>query len=137
MTRAQNKLYLLNAEVRTLYGKTDFTRESMFLKEIDPKVIEGDGIYRQKKDQDHKSRDGFSKDPYRPFDGLKYSKAQSMESARGTKIKSQDLASGDFVLHSKFGKGRVLDVEGQAVTVVFDSVGTKKLAISVAPLEKI
>jgi hypothetical protein len=42
-----------------------------------------------------------------------------------------------LVLHSKFGKGTVLDVEGPTVTVVFDSVGTKKLAISIAPLEKI
>jgi DNA helicase-2/ATP-dependent DNA helicase PcrA len=137
MTRAQNKLYLINAEVRTLYGKTDFTKESMFLKEIDPNVIEGDGIYRQKKEEEHKSRDGFSKDAYRPFDGLKYSRAQSMESGLGTKLTSKDLASGDLVLHSKFGKGTVLDVEGPTVTVVFDSVGTKKLAISIAPLEKI
>lgn len=137
MTRAEKKLYLLSAEVRTLYGKTDFTKESMFLKEIDPKLIEGDGIYRQKKEQESKLRDGFSKEAYRPFDGLRYSKAQSIESASSKKLSSDDLSSGDLVQHSKFGKGIVVDLTHSTVTVVFDNVGTKKLAISMAPLEKL
>lgn len=137
MTRAKKKLYLLSAEVRTLYGKTDFTKESMFLKEIDPKLIEGHGIYRQKKTEEPKKRDGYSKEVYRPFDGLKYSKTQSIEGASQKKLRPKDVSSGDLVSHSKFGKGTVLDVSGATITVVFDSVGTKKLAIGMAPLEKI
>jgi len=137
MTRAEKKLYLLSAEVRTMYGKTDFTKESMFLKEIDPKLIEGDGIYRQKKEQEPRQRDGFAKEAYRPFDGLRYSKAQSMESGGKKKLSAKDIANGDLVGHSKFGKGTVLEVTGSTVTVVFDSVGTKKLAIDMAPLEKL
>ena len=137
MTRAEKKLYLLSAEVRTMYGKTDFTKESMFLKEIDPKLIEGDGIYRQKKEQETKQRDGFAKEVYRPFDGLRYSKAQSMESGSKKKLSAKDISNGDLVGHSKFGKGTVLEVTGSTVTVVFDSVGTKKLVIDMAPLEKL
>jgi hypothetical protein len=42
-----------------------------------------------------------------------------------------------MVKHTKFGEGQVIAVEGNAVTVIFDSVGTKKLAIDVAPLTKL
>ena len=137
MTRAEKKLYLLSAEVRTLYGKTDFTKESMFLKEIDPSLIEGDGIYREKEERKPAKLDGYSKEVYRPFDGLKYSKASSIEGGSKKKLSAKDISCGDQVNHSKFGKGTVLEVSGATATVVFDSVGTKKLAIDMAPLEKL
>lgn len=137
MTRAKKKLYMMSAEVRTLYGKTDFTKESMFLKEIDPKLIEGDGIYRKKKEEDAGKKDGFAKEVYRPFDGLQYSKAQSLEAGSKKRLSAKDLSSGDQVSHSKFGRGTVLEVAGATATVVFDSVGTKRLAIDMAPLEKL
>jgi DNA helicase-2/ATP-dependent DNA helicase PcrA len=47
------------------------------------------------------------------------------------------LKSGDKVRHIKFGKGVVLESDARTVTVIFGSVGKKKLAADVAPLEKI
>ena len=49
MTRAKERLWLTSAERRTLYGKTDYTRESQFLRELDKKLIEGDAIFEKKK----------------------------------------------------------------------------------------
>ena len=35
ITRAKERLWLTSAEMRTMYGKTDYTRESQFLREMD------------------------------------------------------------------------------------------------------
>lgn len=33
-----------------MYGKGSYTRESTFLRELDPKLLEGDGVYVKKED---------------------------------------------------------------------------------------
>ena len=52
-----------------------------------------------------------------------------------------DLRVGDAVRHKTFGTGRVLEVDGDGpraiITVRFDNVGTKRLALGYAPLERI
>lgn len=48
MTRAKEKLYLTSAECRTLYGKTDFTKESIFMREVEKVYLEGDAVYEKK-----------------------------------------------------------------------------------------
>ena len=49
----------------------------------------------------------------------------------------KDLETGDRVRHGKFGEGMVLESDEKTVTVMFDSVGQKKLARGIAPLKKI
>lgn len=48
MTRAKERLFMTSAQMRTLYGKTEYTRESQFMREIDSRLIEGDVIYQKK-----------------------------------------------------------------------------------------
>jgi len=77
MTRAMEKLYLLSATVRTLYGKTDYTRESQFLREIDKSLLTGDPLYENKTNRQNKVNwsDGYESDiVFKPFDQLKYAK---------------------------------------------------------------
>ena len=78
MTRAMERLYLLSAEERTLYGKTDYTRESQFLRDIDKKLLSGDAIYGGSTKQNlirEKWVDGYSSDiAFKPFDQLKYAR---------------------------------------------------------------
>ena len=78
MTRAMERLYLSSAEERTLYGKTDYTRESQFLREIDKRLLEGDVVYGGKTKQNmirEKWTDGYSSDiVFKPFDQLKYAR---------------------------------------------------------------
>lgn len=148
MTRAMRRLYLTSAELRTLYGKTDYTKESQFLKELDKSLVDGDAIYEKKSAAGSFSgsgmsgwsqgggNDGYSNSEiFRPFDQLKYIK-QSQTAAAGGKS-GLDLSEGDKVSHSKFGEGLVLAVEGSNVTIAFDSVGVKKLAKDIAPIKKI
>ncbi|HET8999004.1 MAG TPA: UvrD-helicase domain-containing protein [bacterium] len=50
-----------------------------------------------------------------------------------------EIAVGDHVRHKTFGAGRVLEMDGEGpraiITVRFDGVGTKRLALGYAPLE--
>ena len=39
---------MTSAQMRTMYGRTDFTRESQFVREIDRKFMDGDAVYEKK-----------------------------------------------------------------------------------------
>ena len=136
MTRAKERLFLTGARMRTMYGNTDYTRESIFLKEIDRKFMDGDSIFEPKRGDRYGEGGGFDgfdgPAPAKPFDA--YMKAR--ESLK-SKPNGLTLESGDKVSHPKFGEGLVIDVKGKVVTVIFDSAGTKKLAADVAPLKKL
>jgi len=138
MTRAMERLYLTSAGYRTLYGKTDYTKESMFLRELDKSLVEGDSIYMSNSFDRYKSYDtGTDFDDseiFRPFSSI-----QSIKQNRTANptLTGADLKPGDKVSHNKFGQGLVLEVEGSTVKVAFDSAGVKKLALDIAPLKKI
>lgn len=51
MTRAKETLILCSAAMRTLYGRTDYTRESQFLRELDKRLLEGDAGLRKTADR--------------------------------------------------------------------------------------
>jgi len=136
MTRAMEQLWLTSAAYRVMYGSGSFTRESTFLRELDPKLLEGDGVFRSRSESrfgESKSFDGYQDPaPARPFDRL-------ARARREVKKKKEPvvLAAGDRVKHDKFGEGLVITVKGNVVEVAFDSAGMKKLAADVAPLTKL
>jgi DNA helicase-2/ATP-dependent DNA helicase PcrA len=136
MTRAKERLWLTSANMRTLYGKTDLTRESQFLREVDKHLIDGDAIYEKKRDARMMgSPDGFSGEkPFNSFDQLKYAKQQTKVNAAAV---SAQLNEGDRINHPKFGNGRVLNVNGKIIQVQFDDGSVKKLAAGMAPISKI
>lgn len=138
MTRAKERLWLTSAGYRVQYGKGSYTRESEFLREIDPRLLDGDGVYQKKNEirfGETKPVDGYSREkPFKPFD--RYAAAKKETAAAGAK-KAIKLAAGDEVRHGKFGHGTVLDVSGKVVRIAFDDAGIKKLAADIAPLEKL
>lgn len=146
MTRAMEKLYLTSAQLRTLYGKTDYTKESQFLKELDKNLVDGDAIFSKKPGASLGTSYGGQNDGYssgqvfRPFEQLKYIK-QNITAAKPAGGSSSsdggDFANGDRVRHNKFGEGLVLEADSKTVTIMFDSVGRKKLAKDIAPIKKI
>ena len=48
ITRAKERLWMTSAAMRTMYGRTDYTRESQFLRELDSRLLEGDAVYEKK-----------------------------------------------------------------------------------------
>ncbi|WP_324825008.1 ATP-dependent helicase [Sinanaerobacter sp. ZZT-01] len=136
MTRAMEQLYLTSAETRTLYGKTDYTKESTFLRELDRAYMEGDAVYKKKPQATgYNAVDTYSSgEIFRPFAQLNTIKQN--KTARPS-VAGVNLVSGDRVSHNKFGEGLVIEVLEKTVTVIFDTAGTKKLAKDIAPLKKI
>lgn len=135
MTRAKERLCLTSAAMRTLYGKTDFTRESQFLRDLDKHLVDGDAIYEKKKDaRRSQSIDGFSNEkPFEPFQQLKYVKQQMKKNAAGAKEK---FSEGDQVVHPKFGRGTVVRSDDKIIHVAFIDGSLKKLAAGLAPLSR-
>ncbi len=139
ITRAKKRLWMTSAQTRTLYGRTDYTRESAFLRELDKSLIEGDSIY-EKKDRKAEGvfRDGASgSSVFKPFDQLKYAKAQTKQKAAAmAKAGDTDFAVGDRVSHPKFGEGTVLETGGSVIRIKFADQD-RKLALGIAPLKKL
>ncbi|OGL37656.1 hypothetical protein A3E49_03050 [Candidatus Saccharibacteria bacterium RIFCSPHIGHO2_12_FULL_49_19] len=48
-----------------------------------------------------------------------------------------ELSQGDFIKHRLFGRGTVVNLDGELATVTFDNQGTKVINIAFAPLEKL
>lgn len=116
MTRAKEELYLLHATTRMLYGGTQHNPPSRFLSEIDAEMTYGEAPMA-----------GFSSAAQfnEPIPRDDYSQVVP------------ELNEGDEVRHHIFGKGVVLDIEGENATIYFKGKGSKKLNISFAPLEKL
>ena len=136
ITRAKERLWMTSAAMRTMYGRTDYTRESQFLRELDSRLIEGDAVYEKKSKAfgEGSFESGVSeKTPFRPFDQLRYARQQTKKNAAAS---SDVFSRGDIVAHPKFGQGTVVECTESVVTVEFVS-GTKKLAVGIAPIKKI
>ena len=145
MTRAREKLFLTGAAYRVLYGRGEYTRESTFLRELDKSLLDeaGDTVFTAGRRTnnflgvDTRSPDGFSEPAFRPYpayDPLKYARQAVRENTRSA---GRSFTAGERVRHGKFGEGMVLEVDDKTVTVIFDSVGRKKLAKDIAPIEKL
>ncbi|MBR3126202.1 MAG: UvrD-helicase domain-containing protein [Mogibacterium sp.] len=143
ITRAMKKLYLTGAQVRTVYGRTDFQVESKFLDEMDRECMDGDVLVNDKVKtgtglrgegsylgdyyfggRSYGTADGYSGEPApKPFDSLAAARRQT---ANKGKI-HQEFRNGDIVRHPKFGEGMVIEQDEKTMTVMFDDFGQKKL----------
>jgi DNA helicase-2/ATP-dependent DNA helicase PcrA len=122
ITRAKQRLYLVAARSRLIFGETWNNGSSRFIREIPETLL------------DIKMDDvlGFGK--------------SAAENGTGSKEKEGDEEGkekekffiGDWVNHKKWGRGRVLEIEGEGLDsillVKFDSVGEKNLLLRYAPL---
>ena len=133
ITRAREKLYLLSSEQRTMYGKTDYTRVSKFIGEIDKELFEEDEVQKKVTSAPQKPVENFS-----PFDQIKYIKHTAPVQDSG----STDFKDGDKVKHKKFGTGMIVSMKAKdsnntTATIIFDQMGMKELILEFANLEKI
>ena len=125
---------MTSASYRTLYGKGSYTRESTFLREMDPRLLVGDGVFQKREEVMHGrpvAIDGYQNpQPYRPFGGDAGTSFDRIGSAKrevhAKKKNTETFATGDQVFHNKFGEGLVIDVSGNVISVMFDKAGLKK-----------
>jgi DNA helicase II / ATP-dependent DNA helicase PcrA len=159
VTRAQQRLYLLYAFRRTLYGKTNIATPSRFLQDIPPDLLK----QPKKRDTAEVTQGSlFTERSSRLLSngaGRRLGKVITTGSFGGTSSSTSDsnrvkperrkpsgptevsFFAGDRVQHGTFGEGVVVSsrlIEGdEEVTVAFAGAGVKKLLASFAKLEKV
>ena len=135
ITRAKKELFIVHANQRMLYGRTQFNPASRFLKEIPEELI---AVERSPYDSPKKPICSHSEAYYRPAtDNISVGLM-----AKRPVISNDDVLSvGDRVFHANFGEGDIISVKKMGADwlyeVVFDKVGTKKLMKTYAKLKKI
>ncbi len=141
LTRAQQRLYVSRAVVRSAWGAPSHNPASRFLDELPGDLLDW---RRTEAAQTSWSR---PVEPYgraaargggRSF-GTASARADADAKARNREVPS--LAPGDRVLHDSFGMGSVVAVEGTAdkavASIDFGSQGVKRLLLRYAPVEKL
>lgn len=134
ITRAKEKLYLLNARRRMLYGTTNRNQASRFLREIPLSVTDDITVQSY---VPHSKFGSFTQ----PAHGSSSSAAHKFGQVGGASASAQNYSAGDTVRHKTFGTGVVLSARAMGndtmLEVAFDRAGTKKLMANYAKLEKI
>ena len=157
ITRAMDRLYLVHARARTLWGTAQYNLPSRFLDEIPTDLTErqvvgtsgrrrgdgwgggdtwsGGGTWRGGRTR--RARDAGEDDSYETLgSGRRYTGPAKRLDAD---VVEQFFAPGDRVLHATLGEGTVLAVQsGGIVLVRFENDGSeRRLMASVAPLKKL
>lgn len=109
ITRAKEKLYLVNALRRMLYGKTSVNMPSRFINEIDKDLIDA---------------------PEKKMVNIKFNKKEAFNDDNG-------LKTGDNVIHDIYGPGVVVNVDKSIATIAFKGQGIKKLMKNHKSIKKV
>ncbi|WP_338779720.1 DNA helicase PcrA [Metabacillus sp. FJAT-52054] len=131
ITRAEEELYLTNAQMRTLFGRTNMNPESRFIAEIPEELLEN--LNESKKTMTT------------PFGNTKRDRQRMAQVQRPVKASTGgegfDWGVGDKAEHKKWGVGTVVSVKGEGdskeLDIAFPSpVGIKRLLAAFAPIKK-
>ena len=112
ITRAKEKLYLVNARRRMLFGKDQINPPSRFISEIQDDLLEKTHVEKQ--------------------DAIPIKKEEKFYS------EDIDWNVGDYVYHDVFGAGRIVEVSNTLISIAFKSPhGIKKLMKNHKSLKKV
>jgi ATP-dependent DNA helicase UvrD/PcrA len=113
MTRAQERLTLIHASARSLYGSRSYNLPSRFLDELPGPEVERERL--------------------RPASWDRYGSRTTVAPRENV----PELSTGDNVRHDTFGEGVVTRLEPGIATVRFADGSERQLALEYAPLERI
>lgn len=144
ITRAEEELFITNAQMRTLFGRTNMNPESRFIKEIPADLVE-DAVPKVRRPAPTSGsrpapasggRPAASARPSMPTRG-----AVSRPVAAASGGEGIDWKVGDKAQHGKWGTGTVVSVkgsgEGTELDIAFPSpTGIKRLLAKFAPITK-
>ena len=155
ITRAEQVLYLTNANSRLLFGRTNYNRPSRFINEISSNLLTYQGLARPANTAFKASYSDSSRVQFGAGMSLAQALQERKRQASPTSISSTGLpfgqenrqsqsttswSVGDIAHHRKWGDGTVLEVNGSGdkmeLKINFPEVGLKKLLASLAPIEK-
>lgn len=135
ITRAEEELFITNAQMRTLFGRTNMNQPSRFIKEIPAELLDGvEPIQRSNA----------------PFGQSSFGSSISRQPQRRPVIRPATNATGgdefawkvgDKAVHGKWGTGTVVSVKGEGEGIELDiafpkPIGIKRLLAKFAPITK-
>jgi DNA helicase-2/ATP-dependent DNA helicase PcrA len=146
MTRARERLYLLNARRRYLFGQDQANPPSRFLKDIPRELLDEEGNsggsgYRIERPsgQTPAIRQGPA-ESHNLAAAFEFSHLSEVEIVPEPPEEYGEVIVGMKVRHAKFGLGTIRKIEGsgdaQKAIVWFNSAGPKKLMLRFAGLER-
>ncbi|MFA7061510.1 MAG: UvrD-helicase domain-containing protein [Pedobacter sp.] len=140
MTRARERLYLLNARRRYLFGQEQTNQPSRFLKDIPAELLdEGGEINTFRKSGSYPAT--ATPYPAHNLAAVNQIFSNEVEVIPEPVDEQEGVFVGMKVRHGKFGPGTIRKIEGtgegQKVVVWFNSVGPKKLMLRFAGLERV
>jgi len=154
MTRARERLYLLNARRRYLFGQEQGNLPSRFIKDIPLELLDDGGGLDCRRGESAPRPDSNTQQPYyrttrratpaaspaHNLSAIADAFNDEIEIVPEPPDEQDGVYIGMRVRHGKFGVGTVRKVEGegegQKVIVWFNSVGPKKLMLRFAGLER-
>ncbi|WP_217587906.1 DNA helicase PcrA [Lentibacillus saliphilus] len=133
ITRAEQELYMTNAKMRTIYGRTNMNPMSRFINEIPDHLIEGIEVAKQTM-----------------FGSRSVEKADHVQAPRPkraarktptTGAEHEVWSAGDKLNHKKWGVGTVVKVQGEGDAMELDiafpaPTGLKRVLAKFAPITK-
>ncbi len=162
LTRAEKQVYLSYAQSRYRWGKLIDCEPSRFLEEVDEKYLD----YITPKKEEHIVNKFIDKDIFgetpnskirfkkptvrkpekrsKPERVVKIAPPKNLKkvsniSTDKTNLFDNNLVTGNIVVHAKFGKGKVINMEGtgnnKKAEIKFESGSTKKLLLQFARLK--
>ena len=139
ITRAEKALYMTNAKMRTLFGRTNMNLPSRFIKEIPEDLLE-DTTPKLESFSSRKKTAAAPKPAQSGYQKPYSAKRPSLQKQAGKSDSAWSV--GDQVTHKKWGKGTVVSMKGEGDSVELDiafpkPVGLKRLLGSFAPIERV
>jgi len=147
ITRAEERLFLTHATMRTLYGRPNYNEMSRFISEIPEELIEGlDQNKRSPFDSFSMATEGVSS--FRGsqrfqsrFNQKSQRERKTVVTTSSTGAENKEWKAGDKALHKKWGVGTVVKVQGSGEETELDvafpaPTGIKRLLAKFAPITK-
>lgn len=142
MTRAKQKLYLINARQRNIFGNESYNRKSRFIEEIPAELTVSDNPVKQpdaREQAEHtrgqrKNFHRYAIDTHALGDGTRDVRPAA------TPV-SKTFEKYQKVQHDKFGVGTVMEISGSGssmlVSIDFGAAGVKRFAAAYAPIKPV
>ncbi len=129
ITRAEQRLFLTNANTRFIYGKRDYLLPSRFLKECE--LVQNKTFNKFETNALNTNFPSFSKMNF------SLTKNQEFENSNGQNL-AKKFFVGAKVSHPKLGQGVIVKKEGinltKCVSINLEGVGVKTLSVEYAPI---
>ena len=139
LTRAEKKAFISYASTRYKWGNLIYSEKSRFIDEIDPQYV-SESISKKTMTRRTSFVPPTTNSKLKPVNKVTSKVVSSKSIAKGPSGGS-DVSEGDMVEHQRFGKGKIIKIEGQGAskkaTVDFDEIGPKQLLLKFARLKVI